>query len=65
MSEAVKPKVKLSGTNGNVFALAGKVSGALRKAEMHNEAKEFTTKLSECGSYDKALQLMMRYVDVS
>ena len=60
-----KPKVKLPGTNGNVFVLSGKVSRALKDAGMQTEAKEFTDKVFNCGSYDEALQLMMKYADVS
>jgi len=60
-----KPKCKLIGTNGNVFALAGRVTRALKEAGQGDKAKEFTTKLFQCGSYDEALQLMMNYVDVS
>ena len=60
-----KPKCKLIGTDGNVFALAGRVGSALKKAGMHDQAKEFYERLSKCESYDKALQLMMKYVEVS
>ncbi len=60
-----KPKCKLSGTDGNVFALGAKVSQALRKAGQHDKAKEFQGKLFLCHSYDEALQLMMQYVEVS
>lgn len=59
-----KPKCKLTGTDGNVFALAGRVTEVLRKAKLHAEAKEFSSKLFNCGSYNEALQLMMQYVDV-
>ena len=59
-----KPKCKLVGTDGNVFALAGRVSQALRKAGQGDKVKEFSERLSQCESYDKALQLMMDYVDV-
>jgi hypothetical protein len=61
----MKPKVKLVGTDGNVFALAGKVTAALRLAGQEKEAKEFNEKLMwECTNYDAALQLMMKYVEV-
>lgn len=60
-----KPKVKLSGTDGNVFALAGKVTEALKKAGQGDKAKEFTDKLFKSGSYDDALVLMSEYVEVS
>lgn len=60
----MKPKCKLIGTDGNVFALAGCVSKALKKAGQADKAKEFTSKLFKCGSYDEALALMDDYVDV-
>jgi len=60
-----KIKVKLTGTDGNVFALSGKVSQALKKAGQADRAKEFTSKLFNCGSYEEALALMQEYVEVS
>lgn len=59
-----KPRCKLIGTDSNVFALAGKVRQALRKAGQHDKAKEFVDKLPKCKSYDEALSLMNEYVDV-
>jgi len=59
-----KPKCRLIGANGNVFNLAGIVSTTLKKAGQHDKAKEFTTKLFQCEDYNKALVLMMEYVDV-
>ena len=58
-----KPKCKLTGTDGNVFALAGKVTQVLKKENLPDQAKEFSSKLFSCGSYNEALQLMMKYVD--
>ena len=60
-----KPAVQLTGTDGNVFALSGLVSRALKRAGQEAEAKEFTSRLWECGSYDEALVLMGEYVEVS
>lgn len=57
--------VRLTGTDGNVFALASKVSSALKKGGYPDLAKEFTAELFKQESYDKALQLMMQYVRVS
>ncbi len=59
-----KPTCKLTGTDGNVFALAGLVSKALRQAGQSDKAKEFTAKLFKTGSYDEALTLMREYVEV-
>lgn len=59
-----KPKCRLTGTDGNVFVLAGRVGSVLKKARQVDKAKEFYEKLPKCGSYDEALRLMMDYVDV-
>ena len=65
VAAARKPKVKLTGTNGNVFALAGLVTKALRRNGQSELAHEFTGKLMACGSYDEALCLMINYVEVA
>ena len=58
-------EVKLTGTDGNVFALMGKVAKALRRAGHPDLADEFTKKVFQSGSYDESLRIMMEYVDVS
>lgn len=62
MSE--KPKCTLIGTDGNVFALAGRVGRALKQAGLNDKAKEFYSKVMQCGSYDEALRLMDEYVEI-
>ena len=59
----MKPKCKLVGTDGNTFALASRVSSALKKAGMKAEAIEFQQKLFRCKSYNEALCLMLEYVE--
>jgi hypothetical protein len=59
-----KPRCKLTGTNGNVYALAGRVSSTLKRAGMEDEAQEMKDRIKVCASYDEALQIMMEYVDV-
>lgn len=61
----MKPKVKLSGTDGNVFALLAKCSKALTKAGQKEQAEELRKKVFDAKSYDESLQLMMSYCDVS
>lgn len=61
----MKPKVKLVGTDGNVFSLAGKVKAALIKNKQPDLAKEFMEKLVKQPSYSDALVLMLHYVDVN
>ena len=59
-----KPRCKLIGEDGNVFALAGKISHALKQIGQLEQAKEFQTKLFKCHSYDEALALMGEYVEI-
>ena len=59
-----KPICKLSGTDGNIFALAARVVECLKKAGKHLEVHEFQVALFKCKSYDDALILMHRYVEV-
>ena len=60
----MKPECKLSGTDGNVFAIIGKVSRSLKQAGQPEKAKEFTEKAFKSGSYDAVLQLCFDYVEV-
>ena len=60
----MKPKCKLTGTNGNVFALMGVCSKALRGAGLNEKVSEMNTRIMSAGSYDEALQIMMEYVEV-
>jgi hypothetical protein len=58
-------KCKLSGTDGNVFALMGRIKDALRKAKAPQA--DITAFCNECfnyESYDHALQTMMKWVEV-
>lgn len=59
-----KPKCKLVGTDGNVFAIIGTVSRTLRAAKLPEQAKEFTDKALSSASYDEVLGLCMEYVEV-
>lgn len=59
-----KPICRLTGTDGNVFAIIGKVSGTLKKAGLRSKADEFRTKAMSSDSYDAVLQLCFDYVEV-
>ena len=59
-----KPKCKLVGTDGNVFALAARVSSTLKKYGFKEESSDFLKRLGKCGSYNEALNLMGEYVVV-
>ena len=58
-----KIKVKLVGTNGNAWALMGKVHGALEKADHKELAKEFMDEAMG-GDYNHLLRTCMEYVEV-
>lgn len=61
----VKPAVQLVGTDGNVFALLGTCTRALRRDGLRAEASELTNRVMAAASYDDALQIMLQYVDAS
>lgn len=60
----MKPTCKLIGTDGNAFAIVGRVKQALTKAGQKERASEFVTKAFACGSYDAVLALCMEFVEV-
>jgi hypothetical protein len=60
-----KPKCKLTGTDGNIFALIGRVSSCLKKAGLRDEVEKMQEEVFASSSYDESLQIFMRYVDVS
>lgn len=63
-SKPPKPPCKLVGTDGNVFAVIGRVKQALKKAGQDDRASEFVQKAFAAKSYDEVLALCMDYVDV-
>ncbi len=58
-------KVKLVGTNGNAFALMGKVKQALRKAKAPDEDIKAFLDEAMSGDYDHLLQTCMAWVHVT
>jgi hypothetical protein len=63
MNKIIKSECQLTGTDGNVFAIIGKVSKALVKAGMRERADEFKKKAMSQKSYDDVLILLHEYVD--
>ena len=60
-----KPKCKLIGTDGNIFALMGKVGQTLRKHGLHEKAKEMAEKVMHCPDYNSALRVLSEYVEIT
>ena len=68
MSEPLYPEieVELSGEDGNIFSIMGKIQRAMRKNKVPNEEqKAFFNEVTSSDSYDQALQVCMKYVSVS
>jgi len=59
-----KPECQLSGEDGNVFFIIGRVSKTLKRVGLNEQAKEFTDKAMNAGSYDEVLRMCFDYVEV-
>ncbi len=57
-------RVRLTGEDGNVFSIVGRVKSALRQAGFNDEADEFVRTAFGAGSYDEVLMLCMETVTV-
>lgn len=58
-------EVQLTGEDGNVFGVIGRVSRALKRAGLPDAAAEFTAAAFNAESYDEVLRLCMDTVSVS
>lgn len=58
-------KVQLVGTDGNAFAVLGKVRNALRSAGVPQEERDEFMAEAMSGDYDHLLATCMRWVEVS
>ena len=54
--------VQLSGEDGNAFVIIGRVSSALRRADISNDIIEAFREEAMLGDYDGVLQTAMRWV---
>ncbi len=59
-----KPVVKLVGEDGSVFSIIARVSKALKKADMKDEAAEFVSRAHQQSDYYKVLALVGEYVEI-
>ena len=58
-----RPPCRLIGTDGNVFAIIGRVSACLREHDRRDLACEWASRAMACRSYNEVLALMSIYVD--
>ena len=59
-----KPTVQLMGTDGNAFAIMGKVSRELKRFGFDDEYIQKYKKEAMSGDYDNLLRVTMEYVKV-
>ncbi|MCG3204310.1 MAG: hypothetical protein KCHDKBKB_01025 [Elusimicrobia bacterium] len=57
-----KPKCRLTGEDGNAFAILGRVAKAMRQAGQGHLVKEMQTKAMS-GDYNHLLSTVLEYVD--
>ncbi len=60
----MKPVCKLIDQDGNIFNLLGLAVRALRNAGELDKIPEITEKAMQSDSYEKALRIIMDYVEV-
>ena len=58
-----KPKMELLGQDGNIFGIMGRASRLLKRAGQHEQADEMISRVTACGSYDEALNIISEYVE--
>ena len=51
-----------SGSSGNIFCIMGGASKILRHCGMKDRADEMVNRVTACGSYDEALEVIGEYV---
>ncbi|WP_350342358.1 hypothetical protein PRVXT_001587 [Proteinivorax tanatarense] len=59
-----KPRCSLVGQNGNIFNLMGIAAKTLKEAGREKEADEMVKRTVESKNYNKALGIIMEYVEV-
>ena len=59
-----KTDVQVKLEDGNVFAIIGQVSRALKGAGLRDLAKEYTNRVFDSASYSEALSITMEYVTI-
>ena len=58
-----RPKMKLLGEDGNIFAIMGRASRLLKNSGQGDKTKEMRDRVMSCDSYHKALNVISEYVE--
>lgn len=64
MVEKIKPKLQLSGQDGNAFFILGRANRELVKAGYSKEEQDKFYEDATSGDYDHLLQIVMAWFDV-
>lgn len=64
MTTTEKPTCKVIGRDGNIFAIMGAASKALSRAGKRDESKKMCDEVTASKSYDEALTIIQKYVDL-
>ena len=65
MDNPTKPTVKLTGEDGNAFAIMGTVSRALRNAGLPKEHIDKYIKESTSGDYNNLMRVAHKYANIN
>ena len=60
-----KPAMNLLGMDGNIFGIMGKASQLLKRAGMKDQSDEMVQRVTSCGDYYQALNIISEYVDTA
>ena len=58
-----KPQMELLGQDGNIFGIMGRASRLLKRAGQHEQADEMVSRVTACGDYYEALNIISEYVE--
>ena len=58
-----RPKMKLAGMDGNIFAILGRASKLLQRNGQADQAKEMIRRVQQSENYYKALNIISEYVE--
>lgn len=56
--------VRLTGQDSNIFNLVGIASREMKRAGLHDKAKEMTNKVFASSSFDDAMNIIGKYCNV-
>ena len=58
-----RPQMQLEGKDGNIFVIMGRASMLLNEAGQRDQIDEMFQRVSNCGSYEAALNIVSEYVE--